>query len=245
LRRTHYDVAVDGGMNSFSGGLYTYLTGAHYRIGCGGKADRFLNVRLPPVRAAHAYDSVPAFARLLGVSCPDHPVYEVGAEERAAALLVLTRLHLAVGSTVLPFVGVFAGGHLKKRWPSARWIELLRSLASSGARVILFLGPEEVPFEREYRRQVPASVHILPPQPLRIFAALWGAAHLVITPDSGPMHLAAALGVPAIVLLQRDNSRRFAPQAAQDRVLERPTTAEAMAAVTAHPAWPDNLQATD
>lgn len=245
LRRTHYDVAIDGGMNSFSGGLYTYLTGAHYRIGCGGKADRFLNVRLPQVRAAHAYDSVPAFARLLGVSCPGHPVYEVGAEEQAAALGVLMRLQLAVGSTVLPFVGVFVGGHLKKRWPSARWIELVCSLAHSGASVIVFLGPEELPFESEYRRQVPPSVRILPPQPLRIFAALWGAAHVVVTPDSGPMHLAAALGVPAIVLLQRDDSRRFAPQGAQDRVLVRPTTAEVIAAVTAHPAWPDNLQATD
>ena len=245
LRRMHYDVAVEGSMNSFSGGLYAYFTGAHYRIGCSGKADYFLNVRLPFERAAHAYASIPAFARRLGASCPDHPVYQVSAEEQTAALTVLTQLQLAVGSTVLPFVGVFVGGHLEKRWPSARWFELAGSLASAGGRVIVFLGPEELPFEREYRRQLPANVRMLPPQPLRLFAALWGAAHLVVTPDSGPMHLAAALGVPAIVLLQSEVSRNYAPQGEQDRILVRATVAEVVAAVTTHPTWPENIRATD
>jgi len=245
LRRIHYDVAVEGGMNSFSGALYTYLTGAHYRIGSCGKGDRFFNVRLSFKRAAHVYGNLPAFTRELGVPCPDHPVYNVSAEEHTAALAVLTRLQLATGATILPFIGVFVGGHQAKRWPSARWIDLVRSLATAGGRVIVFLGPEELRFEGEYRRALPPNVRILPPQPLRLFAALWGAAHLVVTPDSGPMHLAAALGVPAVVLLERDVSRKYAPQGEQDRVLVRPTTADAIAAVTAHPTWPDNIRATD
>ncbi len=245
LRRKHYDVAVEGSMNSFSGGLYAYLTGAHYRIGCTGKADHFLNVRVPFERAAHAYASIPAFARQLGARCPDRPVYNVSAEERSAALLVLEPLQLAVGSTVLPFVGVFVGGHLRKRWPSARWIELAATLAGAGARVLVFLGPEELPFERDYRRQLPANVKLLPPQPLRLFAALWGTARLVVTPDSGPMHLAAALALPAIVLLQSDVSRDYAPRGEQDRTLVRPTAEEATAAIMAHPLWPETIQATD
>ena len=40
LRRRRYDVAVDGGMSSFSGGLYAYLTGAPHRIGHRGAADK-------------------------------------------------------------------------------------------------------------------------------------------------------------------------------------------------------------
>lgn len=243
LRRMHYDVALEGGMNSFSGGLYTYLTGAHYRIGCSGKADRFLNVRVPLEGTAHAYSSRPAIARWLGPGCPDHPVYAVSAEEHAAALTVLAQLQLTGGSAVLPFVGVFVGGHLKKRWPSACWIELVRTLAGACHRIVVFLGPEELPFENDYRRELPADVRVLRPQPLRLFAALLGAAHLVVTPDSGPMHLAAALGVPTIALLQSDTSRRYAPHSEQDRVLVRPSVAEAVAAVDAHPSWPDTLPA--
>ena len=243
LRRVHYDVAVEGGMGSFSGGLYTYLTGARYRIGCSGKADRFLNVRLPEVHTSHAYDTPLAFAGLLGVSCPDHPVYAVSAEERTEALALLGRLELAAGSVARPFLAMFVGGHLEKRWPAARWMEVARSLATLGGRVMVFLGPEEAPAERKYRCTLPPSVRVLPPQPLRLFAALWGSARLMVTTDSGPMHLAAAFGVPTIAVLQSDASLIYAPRAPQDRVLVRPTAAEAVAAVVTHPAWADIVPA--
>src|SRR5262249_52136443 len=94
LRRMHYDAAIDAGMGSFSGALYTYLTGARYRVGCGGKTDRFLNVRLPGVSVTHAYDKRVAFAHLLGVSCPGHPLYEIDSAERAAAFALLDELDL-------------------------------------------------------------------------------------------------------------------------------------------------------
>jgi heptosyltransferase-3 len=230
-------------MGSFSGGLYTYLTGARYRVGCRGKADRFLNVRLPEVHTSHAYDSPPAFARLLGVSCPDHPVYAVSADEQTAALAQLERLELAAGRVVLPFIAMFVGGHQQKRWPAARWIELALSVATLGGRVMVFLGPEEAPAERQYRRELPPSVRVLLPEPLRLFAALWGSARLIVTADSGPMHLAAALGVPAIAVLQTDASLTYAPRGPLDRVLVRPTAAEVAAAVVIHPAWTDTVSA--
>ena len=243
LRRAHYDVAVEAGMGSFSGGLYTYLTGARYRVGCRGKADRFLNVRLPEVHTAHAYDGPPAFARLLGVSCPAHPVYVVSAEEQTAALALLARLELAVGSVALPFIAMFIGGHQDKRWPAAQWLDLARSLGTLGARVLVFLGPEEAQRERQYRRELPPSVRVLPPQKLRLFAAVWGSARLIVTADSGPMHLAAAFGVPAIAVLQTDASLPYAPRTPQDRVLVRPTAGKAVATVVTHPAWADTVPA--
>ncbi|WP_424779336.1 glycosyltransferase family 9 protein, partial [Onishia taeanensis] len=41
-----------------------------------------------------------------------------------------------------------------------------------------------------------------PPQPLRDFAALVARSGVLISPDSGPLHLAAALEVPTIALMQ-------------------------------------------
>lgn len=244
LRRLHYDVAVEGGMGSFSGALYTYLTGARYCVGCGGKADRFLNVRLPEVRVTQPYDRRVAFAHLLGVSCPAQPLYKVSPAEGSAAMALLERHGLVLKSAVSPFVAIFVGGHLDKRWPAGRWIELARSLATLGGRVMVFLGPEEVHFEGQYRRELPADVRVLPPQPLRLFAALWATARLIVTPDSGPMHLAAAVGVPVIALLQSDTSRAYAPRQPADRVLVRPTVAEVVAALLKHPAWPEIVEPT-
>jgi len=244
LRQVHYDVAVEAGMGSFSGGLYTYLTGARYRVGCRGKADRFLNVRLPEVHTTHAYDTPPAFARLLGVSCPARPLYAVSAAEQTAALALLARMELADGSGPLPFIAMFVGGHQDKRWPTVQWIELARSLGTLGARVMVFLGPEEAQRERQYRRELPPSVRVLPPQPLRLFAALCGSARLMVTADSGPMHLAAAFGLPAIAVLQTEVSLPYAPRAPLDRVVVRPTAAEAVAAVVSHPVWIETALAT-
>jgi heptosyltransferase-3 len=238
LRRIHYDVAVEGGIGSFSGTLYTYFTGARYRIGCGANGERFLNVRLPVLAGMHPYERRVAFARLLGASCPGRPVYEVGAAERSAAVAVLERCHLAADSVIQPFVAVFVGGHLEKRWAADRWIELARSLAALGARVLVCLGPEERQSESRYRRELPPAVQVLSPQPLRLFAALLSVSRLIVTPDSGPMHLAAAFGIPVIALLQSEASRTYAPREPDDRVLVRPTVAESVAVLEAHPAWP-------
>src|SRR5690606_10063342 len=77
LRRRKYDVAIEAAMGSFSGGLYTFLSGARFRVGITGRGDRFLNVRLPAAPVTHAYDGPVAFAERLGVTCEPRPVYVV------------------------------------------------------------------------------------------------------------------------------------------------------------------------
>lgn len=231
LRRARFDVAVEAAAGSFSGSLYTFLTGARYRVGCVGRGERFINVRLPRLQVAHAYDSAPAFARALGVDCRDRPLYRVAAAEDAAALALLGELGLlASDGAMLPFIAMFVGGHLSKRWPAEKWLDLVAGLDRAGLPFVVFLGPEEVALEGRLRRALPEG-RILLPQPLRLFAALVARARLFVTPDSGPMHLAAALGVPALVMLQIPRSSFYAPRGPDDRSLVQPTAAEALAAI--------------
>jgi len=237
LRRMHYDVAVEAGMGSFSGGLYTLLTGARYRIGVSGRANRFLNVRLAHPKTAHVYDSAVAFARLLGADCPDHPVYAISAEESARAAVILRDIGLMRDGAVQPFVGLFVGGHQSKRWPAPRWLDMARALGAAGARAVIFAGPEEGQGADRMRRDFGAAAVVVPPQPLRTFAALWSRAALVVTPDSGPMHLAAAFGVPTIAILQSEDSLKYRSRNPLDVVLMRAGIDEVVAAVTHHPRW--------
>jgi ADP-heptose:LPS heptosyltransferase len=60
----------------------------------------------------------------------------------------------------------------------------------------------------------------------------------VVSADSGPLHLAAAVGTPTVALLQREASRRYAPRGPADRCLIEPSVREAEHAVVDHPAWP-------
>ncbi|MGH7790330.1 MAG: glycosyltransferase family 9 protein, partial [Candidatus Binatia bacterium] len=202
------------------------------------RGNRFLTVRFPATRMRNAYGGAAEFANALGVQCPTQPLYEILPDERAAAVARLAELGLVSDGQVRPFVAAFVGGHLEKRWPQDRWLELLTAVQASGARLVVFIGPEEVASGARLQSDGPVDLRLVPPQPLRAFAALLGHAALLITPDSGPMHLAVALRVPTLALLQRQRSWFYAPQGADDRALFQPSCADVLSALTAHPRWP-------
>jgi lipopolysaccharide heptosyltransferase III len=237
LRRQQFDLAIDGGLGSLSGALYAYLSNARQRLGGAGRSSRFLTVRLqlPPV--GNAYETAANLARAFGVDVPAWPSYRVSAAEAAVAFPLLRDLGLTVGDDVRPFVAAFVGGHQNKPWPRDHWLELIGQLDAEGTPAVVFVGPEETNFVAALQMQARRSVRVVPPQALRTFASLLARATLLVTPDSGPMHLAAALGVPVVALIQTDGSRFYAPPGRENRVLWRPTSAEARAALHAHPRW--------
>lgn len=236
LRRCSYDVAVDGGMSSFSGGLYAYLTGARHRIGHRGAADPFLTVRLPvPARTGHVCDRFAAFARQLGDPSADRPLYAVSSHEAREAEARLAEL-LAGQVWHGAFVALFVGGHMDKRWPVERWLALVDELVACGCPLLVFVGPEERDLVPRFAEHAPGVV--VPPGGLRAFAALLARATLVVTPDSGALHLSVALGRPTVALLQRERSLRFRPRGPDDLVLLRPDVADVLAALRTHRAWP-------
>jgi heptosyltransferase-3 len=237
LRREHFDLAIDGGMGSYSGALYGFLSGARQRLGFAGRGDRFLTVRLPRPSLKSAYEAAAAFARALGVTCPTQAIYSVSAAEDAAAVERLHGLGLRPGGAHERFLAVFVGGHLEKRWPPQNWLELVERLAAEAVPVVVFVGPEETGFIDTLRSAAQPSVHVVPPDRLRAFAALLSHATLLVTADSGPMHLAVALGIPTLTLLQQERSRYYVPRGPDDRALFRPTCADVMAVLHAHPRW--------
>lgn len=238
IRRRRYDLAVEGAMGSFSGGLYTWLSGARHRLGVPRRNERFLDVRLPPTPVAHAYDGPVAFAAHLGVACADRPVYVVSPAEACAAAELLARLGLvARDGRQLPFTALFVGGHRAKRWPIQRWIDLASRLIGDGIRVALFAGPEEAEAVPALRAALGDRAVVVEPQPIRTFAAVLAAAALVVTPDSGPMHIAAAVGSPVVAILASRGSTFFRPRGPSDVALLEPGVDDVVAALRAHPTF--------
>lgn len=239
LRRRRYDLAIEGAMGSFSGGLYVWLSGARHRMGVPRRNERLLDVRLPPTPVAHAYDGPVAFAAHLGVACADRPTYVIADSERRAAAELLQGIGLSSpDGRVVPFVALFVGGHGRKRWPSERWIELARRIAGDGVRVAIFAGPEEADRVTTLCAAFRASkdhVVVVAPQPLRTFAAVLAEATIVVTPDSGPMHLAAAIGTPVVAVLASRASTFFRPRGTADVALIEPGVDDVASAVLGHP----------
>ncbi len=220
LRAGRFDVVIDlqGLLRS---SLIALFSGASERIGPADAREgaRWLytrTIRVPDT--GHVVDQLRAFARQLGL--PDEPaefVLPVREADRAAAASLLAR-H---GAADRPLIAVVPGARwASKRWPPTHFAELLDRLEAGFARLpgaqrpaIVLIGS---PAERELAEHIlsgtqAAVIDLIGRTRLGELVALLARASLVIAHDSGPMHVAAALGVPVLALMGPTSSVRTGP----------------------------------
>ncbi len=107
-------------------------------------------------------------------------------------------------------------GRDDKAWPVERWAELLRRLhrRMPEARLVLRGAAAERPLIDAVRSAAALPCVTAAVTGLRPLFALCELAHSVISVDSGPAHIAAALGAPLIVLYGAQSSRIWLPRSA-------------------------------
>jgi hypothetical protein len=114
-------------------------------------------------------------------------------------------------------------GRADKRWPIARLTVVAERLATeAGARILLLWGPDEANLAREIRDGLSARAMLAPPTDLDELAGLLRRAALVVASDTGPLHLAAALGTPCLGLYGPTRSSRNGPYGVRCRALQSP-----------------------
>jgi heptosyltransferase-2 len=139
---------------------------------------------------------------------------------RGAELLGRARLPATGGSVV----GLFPGAEFgpSKRWPWPRFAELLTALRRrlAAPRLLVIAGPREVWLAVRVHEES-AHLHpvVGPDLDLADLAAVLSHLDLLVTNDSGPMHLAAAVGVRCVALFGPTDPRRTSPAGDGHRVL--------------------------
>jgi heptosyltransferase-2 len=134
----------------------------------------------------------------------------------------LARARIEVGRE--PIVGLFPGAEWgpSKRWPMARFAEVARELRKRRPALaeIVVAGPKEVWLAVRVHEES-GRIHpvIGPDLDLAGLAGVLSHLDVLVTNDSGPMHLAAALGVPCVALFGPTDRRRTAPAGEGHRVL--------------------------
>lgn len=109
-------------------------------------------------------------------------------------------------------------------WPAERFAAVIdRAQKELHARVVLIGGPGERAVLDEIRRRVTTPLAIVE-RPLSVaqFAAVAGACEVLLCHDSGPMHVAAAVGARVVALLGSQNPVVFAPLGRGHTVLQAP-----------------------
>jgi heptosyltransferase-2 len=111
-----------------------------------------------------------------------------------------------------------------KRWLPDRYANLAdRLIDALGADVLIFGSPAERPLaEAVARAMAHTPVIVAGETTLREFMALLAKCRLVITNDSGPMHLAAALGLPLVAVFGSTDERATGPVALRARIIKHP-----------------------
>ena len=110
-----------------------------------------------------------------------------------------------------------------KRWPVERFAALARDLAARGVRPVVVGQAEERELAAQMAVKCPETRDLTGKTSLLELFALARGAVCAVGNDSGPMHMAAAAGVPTVVLFSAESDPALcAPRGAKVTVLRRP-----------------------
>jgi heptosyltransferase-1 len=231
VRRAQFDFVID--LHSLSEtNLLGFLSGAGQRLYArrpGRSLDFLSNFHTrPPVedRNKHAVDRYLDVLVPLGIrDAPRAPRLRTRPAEDAAVEQMLKREKAHMGA---PLVGMFPGaGHPERRWSIARFAELAdKFVRNDGVRVAVFVGPEERALAREIRAAFPRSTLIFDRLTIPQLASALARLAVFIANDTGPMHVAAAVGTSTVVLLDRRAPRGYVPLGEHHRIMHGRTIDE-------------------
>lgn len=199
LRRKRFDLVVDL-QGLLRTGLMCAMSGAPRKVGFASAREgsvRFYTetVAVPDADRIHAVDRYWRMAEYLGAGAgPKEFHVPIAAEERSAAQAELAALPR-------PWIAVAVGSRWRtKQWPPAHFAELVnRALTQFGGSAILLGVPDDRALSTETAQQIRGPVLDLTGKTsLPRLGALLAEADVMIANDTGPLHLAAALGTPCI-----------------------------------------------
>ncbi len=130
-----------------------------------------------------------------------------------------------------PVVLAPGAGQPRKQWPSERFADLATRLSHRGVPVVVAWGPGERHLAEEIVAGAPDAI-VAPPTTLGQLASLLSKARVLIAGDTGPLHLADALGTAVVGLYGPTDPNRNGPWKQVDRCVESWTGERSMEAIT-------------
>jgi len=210
LRRRKFDCAILF-QYAVEAGIMAFLAGIPRRLGFTTDGRRiFLTHPVPFGEAEKAIHQTDAFLRIV-----NH--YGIKAEEKRQPLALLDSERLWVKEQLPegPVVTINPGAAYgsAKRWYPERFAAVGDFLAREyGMHVVLIGGPGEVEIGNDIASAIQAPVHnFVGKTSVRQMMSLIDVASLMVTNDSGPMHIAAGFNVPIVAIFGSTNHTTTSP----------------------------------
>jgi lipopolysaccharide heptosyltransferase I len=224
LRAERFDLAVDL-QGLFRSGALARLSGASVRIGSANGREGspwFYTQRVPvPSVEMHAVDRYLLVAGALGARPHGRPQFRFKMFDTDIAVVheVFQRKGVSMDR---PWVAM----NVSARWPTKRWplssfAIVLDQLHKEGLGPVVVIGGSDEQRDANELRAYTKSpfIDLTGAIPLGCLPALLSKAAAMITNDSGPMHIAAALGIPVVAMFGPTSAVRTGPYGVGHRVL--------------------------
>lgn len=200
--------------NNFLSALFLFFNGAKKRIGYANEMRSFL-LTIHPKKYKNLHESL-RFAKLIETIIPNHSI--------------IPKLYLKPPTTkiTLPpyfqnqkIAGINAGAAFgsAKRWKEEYFAEVIKDLLKQDFCIILFGVESENPINEKILSYLPKNEKILNlsgKTNIQNLMAYFSKLHFLLTNDSGPMHIAAALEIPTFALFGPTNQEETSPFNAKD-----------------------------
>ncbi|MGH7931556.1 MAG: glycosyltransferase family 9 protein [Candidatus Binataceae bacterium] len=222
LRVQQFDILLDFGPWCRLNALLTILSGARFVVGCRtrGEARHFgYDLAVEHSGSVHELENHRRIVRALGIQACQRPSLRCepsGYKRSDDAEAPYIVCHLWPGGSAAR----------QKEWPTPRWVALAEYLASRQYQIV-FTGSAK---QRDLNEAVIARIGT----PVRHFARnvagtalndtlrILAGAELVVSVDTGIMHMAAALDVPLVALYGPSNAERWGPVSERAIVVASP-----------------------
>ena len=208
--------------------LITFLSGVPEIIGMEGQnkgLDFILTRLIPPQKTVHGIEArLNLVSRAGAVTRNKTTSVYLSEEDRESASRFCERYGLTGHS---PLIGLHPGAQKTyKCWPPERFIELGRLLTGQfGCRIVVTGNAEEKSLADRIASAIDGAMSVAGSLRLRESAALIERLDIFVTNDTGPMHVAFALGTPTVALFSPTDPRLCGPYQAQRAIIiEKPGT---------------------
>jgi heptosyltransferase III len=212
VRRIGYEVAIDCSAwpeFSFTHAALTYFSGAPMRIGYDRGADMGFHTHEVRHGPRNEYE-LKQRMRLLGpLGMEGEPARvrtSMGAESQQRWGRWFSE-HLVER----PRIGIWAGSRkLERRWPVPFYVQLGRRLQLRfNANLVILWGPGEEKIRDQITRVIAEDLIVAPPTQMEDLAGLIRGLDLIVTNDTGPMHLSVAVGTKTVALFASGEPTRW------------------------------------
>jgi len=206
LRDTRYDLLLDF-QGLLKSSMFIALCRADRKVGFGRGMEHaemsylFLNERIPPISMdTHAVDRELALLRAIGITTGDvsHSL-PLSADEYRRTDAILQGHGV---DSKRPLIAI----NPMTTWPTKHWqargfIEVADQLCDRGYQVVFTGGPNDAAAIMEMQKEMrQRTISVAGRTSLKMLAALFSRATAVVSTDTGPMHIAAAVGTRVVAL---------------------------------------------